>query len=227
MSAAKTKPKKAKGDSKPKQNPNDINQLALKAQALATKHQATIGTRLSVAFLASFAADLTGLVNAVPAVLTSHAGKVQLTAAQGTALVAGYKLVKGVRTTVKAHDATKEVLLAYGVGTPTNKNLVGEVSAAIQTIIARVAAQPAEATSFDITADDVTALQAALTAIKDADTAQEAARASTPLTTAQRNATARRLLAGIKKIAGAGMRAFVSDATIYANFEGLVTKAAG
>ena len=48
-----------------------------------------------------------------------------------------------------------------------------------------------------------------------------------PQTTSQRNATARRILAAVKKIAGAGMRAFPSDATTFAKFEALVTKKAG
>ena len=47
-----------------------------------------------------------------------------------------------------------------------------------------------------------------------------------PLVTRDRNATARRILAGVKKIAGIGMRTFVQDPTVYANFESLITKAA-
>ena len=227
MSAATTKAKRAKGDSRPKQDFNAINQLGLKAQSLATQHQAQIGPRLSAAFLASFATDLAGLVTAVPAVLTSHDGKVQLTAAQAAALHTGYGLVKGVQTTVKGQHPAKDVLLAYGVGDATDRTSVSEVSAAIQKILDRAAAQPAEAASFDIVAADVAALTQALTAIQQADHAQEAARVAAPQTTAQRNATARRVLAGIKRIAGAGMRTFVNDPTIYANFEALVTKKKG
>lgn len=227
MSAATTKAKKAKSDSRPKQDFNAINQLGLKAQALAGKHQAEIGPRLSAAFLIAFAADLAGLLDAVPAVITSHDGQVQLTAAQTSALLSGYNLVKGVRTTVKGHDPDKDVLLAYGIGTKVNRLLVKEVTAALQKILARLAAQPAEAASFDIVAEDQAALKAALDAIEKADAAQETARAAAPQTTAQRNATARRILAGVKKIAGAGMRSFTDDATVYANFEGLVLKKGG
>jgi hypothetical protein len=227
MSTSKTKAKHAKGDSKPRQNTNAINQLGLKARDLATQHQVKIGSRLPPAFLASFANDLTGLVTAVPAALTARDGKVQLTAAQSTALLLGYKLVKGVRTTVKGHEPDKDVLLAYGIGSNINPKVVKDVTSAIQKILDRLTAQPAEAAAFDIVDDDVTALNAALKTIEQADQAQEAARARAPQTTAQRNATARRLLAGVKKIAGAGMRTFVDDATIYANFEALVTKTAG
>ena len=55
---------------------------------------------------------------------------------------------------------------------------------------------------------------------------QEAGRAAAPQTTLLRNAMARRILAGVKKIAGAGMRTFVSDPTTYAKFEALVSKKA-
>jgi hypothetical protein len=219
--------KAARADSKPDRDFNEINQLALKAQGLATQYASQIGNRLSAAFLASFAADITGLSVAVPATITSKGGQVQLTAAQAAALDGGYALVKGIRTTVKGHTADNDVLLAYGVGAKVNKRVVKEVTAALQTILNRIEAQPAEAASFDIVDEDVKAIKAALTEIATADQTQEAARAAGPQTTKDRNATARRLLDGVKKIAGAGMRAFVSDPTVYANFEALVSKKAG
>ena len=218
--------KPAKGNTMPKQEANAINSLGLKAQALVTTYQLKIGTRLTAIFLASFAADLTGLVTAVPAVITTHAGQIQLTAAQSTALLNAHNLVKGVKTTVKGQNPSKDVLLAYGVGVNVNKLSVSQVCAAVQKILDRTGAQPAEAAAFDIIDLDVKALTSALQAIKDADTAQELARATAPQTTAQRNATARRILAGIKRIAGAGMRACVDDPAAYAKFERLVTKAA-
>ena len=222
------KPKKpAKGTTKPKQTTNAINLAALKAQALAVKHQVKIGGRLSPAFLLAFAADLAAIVTAVPAVITARDGQVQLTAQQTTALSTAYNLAKGIKTTVKSHNPDKDVLLAYGVGAPVNKLSVPQVTAAVQKILDRLAAAPAEATAFGIIDLDVKALQDALQAIKDADLAQEAARAAVPQTTAQRNATARSLLAGIKKIAGAGMRTFMDDAAVYAEFEGLIPKGTG
>jgi hypothetical protein len=227
MSTSTKKAKHAKADSKPRQDTNAINQLALKAQALALQHKDKIGPRLSTEFLASFTADLADLGDKVPAVIVAKDGKVQLTAAQNSAVLTGYNLVKGLRTTVKGYKPGKDVLLAYGVGSHVHTNVVKDVTAAIQKILDRVKAEPAEAAAFSIVEDDVKGLNAALKAIGDADDKQELARATAPQTTAQRNATARRLLDGIKKIAGAGMRAFVNDQTIYANFEALTTKAAG
>jgi hypothetical protein len=166
----------------------------------------------------------------VPAAIATHDGAVQLTAAQASTLEAGYNLVRGIKETVKSHSPEKDVLLAYGIGTRVNKLLVKEVVAAIQKITTRVQADPTEAAGFDIVAADTTALQAALAAIQAADTAQEAGRAAAPQSTAQRNATARRVLAGIKKIAGAGMRTFASgaaaNATLYESFAALLGKKA-
>lgn len=224
---AANKKSKANEDTKPSQDFNNITQLALKAQGLATKYASDIGNRLSATFLTSFAGDITALGNAVPAAITKRDGKIQLTAAQTTALATGHRLVMGIRTTVKAHTGDDDVLLAYGVGTKTNKLLVKDVTAALQKILDRVQAQPAEAASFDIVAEDVKAITGALAAIAQADKDQEAARAAAPQTTKDRNATARRLLDGVKKIAGAGMRTFTGDDTIHANFEALVSKKAG
>jgi hypothetical protein len=90
MSTSTTKANHAKGDSKPRQDTNAINQLALKAQALALQHKAKIGPRLTTAFLSSFVDDLAGLVTDVPAVITAQDGRVQLTAAQNSAILAGW-----------------------------------------------------------------------------------------------------------------------------------------
>ncbi len=226
MATVKTKTKQAMGDSKPKQDFNEIGQLALKAQALATKYSVQIGLRLSSAFLTSFGNDITGLNAAVPTVITTQQGTVQLTLAQTVALSNGYNLVKGIRETVKGQTTDESVLSAYGVGTKVSKVIVKEVVAALQKILTRIAAQPAEATGFDIVTADVTALTAAVAAITAADQTQEQGRASSPQATKTRNATARRLLKGVKKIAGAGMRTFNEDATTFANFEALITKVA-
>jgi hypothetical protein len=220
------KVKQAKGDTRPKQEFSEINQLALKAQALAVKYQVQIGTRLSATFLTSFGADITGLTAAVPTVITTKQGAVQLTVAQTVALANGYNLVKGIRATVKGFGPDESVLLAYGVGTKVSKLVVKEVVAALQTIVTRITAEPTEAAGFDIVAADTTALNAAITGISQADQTQEQGRAAAPQATKNRNATARRLLAGVKKIAGAGMRTFNEDQTTFANFEALITKVA-
>src|SRR5580698_387009 len=143
MGVAKTKTRIAAADKKPHQDFSLIVQDGIKAQNLATANATAIGGRLSAAWLASYAADLAALPGAVPTVIATHDGAVQLTAAQAGALEEGYNLVRGIKATVKSFSVDKDVLLAYGVGTRVNKLVVKEVVAAIQKIQARITAQPA------------------------------------------------------------------------------------
>jgi hypothetical protein len=223
MTTAKTKPKVAKSDTRPDKDINVIVQTGIKAQNLAAKYATTLGARLSATFLATYAGDLAALPGTVPDAMTKRDGAVQLTAAQATALLNGYNLVKGIKHTVRSQGPEKDVLLAYGVGVRMSKLLVKDVTNGINKILARVKANTTEAASFDIGTADTDALNAALAAIQAADLAQEAGRAAVPQSTKTRNATARRVLAGIRKIAGAGMRAFPEDPTVFAQFEALIT----
>jgi hypothetical protein len=226
MGTSTRRARRARATSKPKRDFNQIGQLARKARGLATQHQAKIGNRLDPTFLASFDNDVIELSTVVPAAMASRDGQIQLTAAQTTALATGYQIVKAIRETVKSHEPEKDVLLAYGVGSRTNKLLVNEVKTALQRIFDRITSNPPEAKTFSIVAEDIAAIEQAIQAIDAADQVQEAARAAAPLSTQQRNATARRVLSGIKKIAGAGMRACVDDPTGFISFEALVTRKA-
>jgi hypothetical protein len=213
----------AVGEKKPDQTWTQITQAAIKAQGLAVDYATPLGTRVSATFLTSFAADIAALSAVdVPGAITAHDGAVQLTAAQNAALQVGHNLVSGVRTAVRAMTKEPDVLLAYGVGKDI-RLLVKDVQAALETIAARVAAQPAEAQLFTITTDDITAINNAVAAITAADKVQEAGRAGAPTTTKARNATARRLILGTKVIAAAGMRVFINpaDATTRAKFVAL------
>ena len=160
----------------------------------------------------------------MPTVITTHGEAIQLTAEQTAALNRGVQLVRGVRTAVKGSKPSKEVLLAYSVGQRMSPVVVKDVKAALQTIINRVTANATEAASFGIVADDVTNLQNSITAIDAAEKAHDGARVSAPKTTAQRNATAQRILVAVKQIAGAGLRTFVDNPTATAQFEALIKK---
>ena len=220
MAATKKAAAKKNGNTKPRQDWQAIVQSAIKAQDLATQYAAQLGKRVSPAFLTAFTADLTALNAAVPAAINAHHGAVQLTAAQDAALLNGYNLVAGARTAVRGQTSDNDVLLAYGVGIKVPM-LVKHVKTALQKIIDRTTAEPTEAEAFGIVDDDVTAMKDALTLINQADVAQEQARATAPRTFKDRNAIARRLLAGVKRIAGAGMRVFANDPTPRASFAAL------
>jgi hypothetical protein len=224
--AATKKTQPANTDTKPHETWVAIVQDAIKAQQLVTDNQAALGTRIKATFLTQFSADITGLGVAVPAAITAHEGAQQLTAEQTQALKVGANLIKGIRTAVKGQGPAAAVQAAYGVGSPVNRKLVKSVRSALDTIGQRIAAQATEADGFGITSDDAAAVAAAIAAIDGADQAQEAARATAPKTTKERNAIARRLLAGTRLIAGAGMRVFAGNPTLHANFAALVQKAA-
>ena len=206
----------------PKRDFNAVGQLGRKAVLLADGHAAEIGARLPAGYTKLVADDINSLDVAVPAAMNSKDNRVQLTAVQTTALATGYDLVKAFRTSVKSEGPDKDILLAYGVGANINPRLVKDVKAAIKKILDRLAAQPAEMKRFHFVQEDVDALKAAYDVIETADRDQETGRAEGPQVTRDRNANARRILAAVKKIAGAGMRACVKDPKAYAAFEALV-----
>lgn len=217
--------KPAKTDSKPGDDWVIILQRGIRAQDLAAKHHLEIGDRIPPTVVPELTADLAALGAVVPAALSAKHGSMQHTAAQNVSLSACYALVTAARTAVKNHQPADDVSRAYGVGIKTNRLVVKEVSAAAQKIIDRAIAKPEEAKGFGIIDADVSAIKAALAALHTADHAQETARAGAPLSTKERNTTARRIIAATKKIAGAGVLAFATNATVRATFEALLKKA--
>ena len=210
----------ATGAKMPDRTPAEIAQHAIKAQQLLTAHATVLGDRITPAFLTAFNADVTALSATLPHVINARGDAVHSTAAQDAALLVGRNLVSGAHSAVRGMSGDREVRLAYGVGT-TVPLLVKNVRAALQRVIDRATANPTEAVGFGISPTDITSFNVAIAAIVAADTTQEAARAAAPTATKARNITARRLLASVHLIAGAGMRAFASDPTIRAQFAAL------
>jgi hypothetical protein len=205
---------------------NAIGQEARKAILLADKHAAKIGNRLPAGFTKQLGNEVDGLDVAVPAVMNSKDSRIQLTAVQTTALGTGYRLVKAFLTSVKSERPEKDVLVAYGVGTKINSRVVKDVKAAIQKLLDRLSAQPGDMARFHFVQEDVDALKTAYSVVETADRAQEAGRAKGPQVTQDRNTKARSVLRGIRKIAGAGMRACNTDPALYKEFEALIVKKA-
>ena len=210
----------ATGTKKPEKSFAEIAQRALKAQQLVAAHGTALGDRITPAFLTALNADVAALTSHLPEVINTRNESVRSTAAQDQALLVGRNLVSGAHAAVRGMTSDREVRLAYGVGTKVPL-LVKNVKASLQKIVDRATANPAEAVGFGITPTDITSFTASIAAIVAADTAQESARAAAPGATKTRNATARSVLAGIMRIAGAGMRAFANDPTIRAEFAAL------
>ncbi len=224
MAAKKKSASKATDNTRPDKSPTEVTQLGLKGQGLLTKYGTPLGPRLPATLAADLASDLTSMGTIVSAAQGAKHDSAQSTAAQGSALEMGFNMVTAVRTSVARARPGRSVALAYGVGLKLNKNLVKDVTNALQKIVNRATAQPAEAAGYGILAADVTAFTAQIASIKTADQAQEQARAQAPQTTKQRNATMRRILYAVDRIAGAGMIQFANDATTRAEFEALIQK---
>jgi hypothetical protein len=216
--------KAAKADSRPAQEWTTIVQTGLTGFNLATDYQAQLAGRLDPTLVAALGADLVSLGANVPAAKTAHGSAVAATALQNSALETGAQMASGCRLSV-VHGTTDEgIRKSYGVARKMNKLVVKDVVAALQMIINRATAAPAEAAGFGILASDVGRYTKQIDIIAAADQAQEQARAKAPKAVKVRNETGRRILAAVGKIAGAGVIAFDTSPTERAKFEALVKK---
>lgn len=203
----------------------DITQIGLKAHALAAEHTAEIEARLP-GVTATLKDDVESLLTIVPEAKATRQEAMAATATQNAILRQAYSHVQTIRTTVRKSGAPSEVLDAYGVGKTTYAKKVSDVSAALQQIVSRATSAPAEAEAFGVVAADVAAMKALIAALATAEMEQEVKRASAPMSTKARNATANRVLQTAVVIAGAGMRAFPVDSADYASFKELMTSTA-
>ena len=214
----------ATNDSRPGKDLAQITQVGLKAYLLALQYAADLTGRLEAKLVTDLNDDLTSLGVVVPAVKNAHAAAHATAVAQADALGAGHDLVTATRALVSRRKADESVRKAYGVGSPVHANVVKDVSAGLRVILDRAAAQPAEAASLGILQKDLDAMKAHLATIQAADMAHENAKAAAPQTTKLRNATARRILAAVGVISGAGVLAFATSETERAAFDALVRK---
>jgi hypothetical protein len=225
MATSKKNAKSANKDARVNKGFSEVTQVGIKARELVTEYQQQLSPRLDPALLTTLTADLGLLGAVVPAAKGAKEDSVQATAHQSSALEQGHRMVTAVRAAVGRTRPGRNVSLAYGVGTKTSKNVVKDVKNALQKIIDRASDNPEEAASFGILPADVKAYTDQIAAIDAADQAQEHARARAPLSTKVRNATARRILEAVDRIAGAGMIAFATSPTERASFEALIKRA--
>jgi hypothetical protein len=209
----------------PNAHPNqafaDVTQLGHKAGNLALLHAAALAPRLPPTTVSTLLTDLDLLGAAIPGTRQGHHEARVATADQSAALRAGYARIKAVRDAVKKARAADEVKKAYGVGQNVNPAVVRDVNSALQLILDRAAANPAEAASLGIVQKDLDAMTAAHQAITAADKLQEHKRSRAPLGTQDRNRTANRILAAVARIAGAGGLEFADDPKVLAEFTAL------
>lgn len=198
-----------------------ITQLGLKALSLALQHSALLDPRLPAGLTAGLGEDLEALGDAVPLAMQVRHEARSATVTQAARGREGHAFVRSVRAAARKARAPREVRAAYGVGQIVRPTVVNDVLAALQQILDRATAAPAEAATLGILAKDLAAMVAARDALVGADKVQEQKRASAPLSTKARNQTANRILHAVARISGAGMLEFAGEPELRASFEAL------
>lgn len=192
------------------------------AHALAVQHQAQIEPRLPTGTLADLAADLVTL-GAAPTPAQPPASP-SSTPSLPDALAAAVNLVSAVHDALLGAHAKPAVRKAYGLGSKAPSKEAKVVLAVAAQIVEEATTHVTEALALGILPEDVTALQKA---ILDLDAAELAAHAHAPapgIKAKDKHAAAVRMHHAVGRIAGAGVLAFVHDATVRAQFAALLPK---
>lgn len=198
-----------------------VTQVGLKALGLAQAHQAEIDPRLPAGLLPGLVTDLTALGVVVPAAAQARAEVKVATQARGAAVGRGVDCVTAVRRAVRDAGAPPDVRHAYGVGMSLDKRRPNALKTVVGLIVGRLDEHPEDAPAFGIVQADIDAVRALHTGVDAVSTAQAQKRASAPQTTKERNRTANRILAAVKRIRGAGVLAFAQDPVVRGEFAAL------
>jgi hypothetical protein len=196
---------------KPNKEFSAITQAGLKAYSLFTTHHERLKDRVPADQVQTLVVDLEQLGVHVPGARAAKEGAKAATAGQGQALSHAFALVSAMRTNIGQRDVPRAVKAGWGVGARTSPAVVSHVSAAIRLMLDRAKDYPEEPAQLGVVQRDLDGLTAALASLHDADTKQEAARASVPAKTKLRNQTAQRIVGTTKVIAGAGVVEFAHE----------------
>jgi hypothetical protein len=207
-------------DTLPDQGFHIIGQLGLRALNLGTTHKTVIDERIP-GVLDALALNLDTLGVAIPGVFQTRHESMVATAEQNARIRQGYSLVRAVRRMVTKARAPEEIRKAYGVGQKVQPTMYSSVAAALQGIVGRANAEPAEAAALGLGPANVADITAFLASLSDIGKAQEQKRMAAPLSTKERNMVAHRILQAVGLISGAGMIAFLNNPTTYASFDAL------
>ncbi len=208
----------------PKKEFSWIIRNGLEALGLANSFKGELSPRLPPTLLAQLETDLTNLGAHIPGVKQAQNIAQTATLNQDESLARGYALVSAVRTALGRSEASAETRKAYGVGLKVNPKMVKDVLLALGVMVDRATKNPGEAAELGLLASDVTALSEARAAVEAANAAQEKERTNAPLSTKLRNETARRIMAAVDKIVGAGVIQFAQNPAERERFEALIGK---
>lgn len=208
-------------DTRPVQGFHIVGQLGLKAFNLATAHKTVMDERIP-GVVDALALNLDSLGVAIPGVFQTRHDSVVATAEQNAQIRQGYSLFRAVRRMVTRAKVPDEVRKAYGVGQKVQSNLHSSVTGALQGILGRAAAEPAEAAALGLGPATVADITGFLASLADIGKEQDQKRAAAPLSTKERNRAGHRVLQAVALIAGAGMIAFRNNPATYASFDALL-----
>jgi hypothetical protein len=200
---------------------SSITQVGLKALGLAQAHQTELDPRLPADLLPGLVADLTALGVVVPAAAQARAQVKVATQMRGAAVGRAIDCVGAVRRAVRDAGAPPEVRRAYGVGMSLDKRRPNAIKTAVGLIVDRLDEHPEDAAAFGIVQSDIDTVKALHAGVEAASTAQAQKRASAPQTTKERNRTANRILAAVRRIRGAGVLAFAQNQAVRGEFAAL------
>jgi len=198
-----------------------ITQVGLTALGLAQAHPAELDPRLPAGLLTGLGADLAAMGVVVPGAAQAHASARLATEERDAAVVRTIACVGAMRQAVRDADAPAEVQHAYGVGKTLDKRRLTVLRGVVGLIFDRLGAHPEDIAAFGFVQADIDALTARKADVEVASTAQQQKRAGAPSTTKERNRTANRILAAVKRIRGAGVLAFATDPVVRDEFAAL------
>jgi len=205
----------------PSRDLTPVIQLGLKAHRLATDEGAIV-PRLPAGFLDGLAADIAALGTLAAGARQAHLDATLATETQNAELDHAFQLVSAIRTAVRRAKPRPDVRRMYGVGHRLDPRSVTHLVVALSGLIDRATARPDEARDLGLLDRDVAELRELLATIRAANTRQETRRAKAPSSTKERDAAARRVLAAVSRIAGAGIVEFAHDPSKRAPFEALL-----
>jgi hypothetical protein len=216
-------PKSKARESHPGRSFAIIEQTALKAAQLTTRHWSVLQPRLAVDPRPTLLAKSPELKGAITVQSIRREQSKTATHSQNSELTQGVQLVTALRGAITMQKAPKVLRRLYGVGVKMAANSVTSVRSAIKLILERHAQTNAgaELAPYGVVEDDFTNLAQADQQIAAADASQERMRATAPLGTRERNRIAHEMLDLIAKVAGAGLMAFATDGETRKEFQDL------
>ena len=197
-------------------------QRGLKALALVGQHVA-VTARLPAGHADALRQALTDLGASIPDQKAARQAARQSSTEQRSALEQLRLLLTAMREAVRNDaDATAADRKEYAVGQRLTVENPKALIAAAKGVLKAARAKPQRAQTLSILPDDVTKLDALLTAAVEADALEDSVRANSPLSTKRRNELSKNVSDAVKKIAGAGILAYALDEPVRAQFEALI-----